>query len=102
VTGTSSNSATASKLEIGDSLRFVKDRTISQSLGQPASDATPCGGARLRAARRSLADARNPAAQYGTSRSCTLARSLDRHAPPESLSIRPVSANVSVSAPDRN
>ncbi len=55
----------------------------------------------LEAARFGAQSARNPAAQYGTSRSWTLSRSLERQAPPDSLSMRPVSANVSVSAPDR-
>src|SRR5512137_693473 len=53
------------------------------------------------AARFGAQSARKPAAQYGTSRSWTLSRSLERQAPPDNLSMRPVSANVSVSAPER-
>ena len=45
--------------------------------------------------------ARKPAAQNGTSRSWTVSRSLALQTPPDSLSMRPVSANVSVSAPER-
>jgi hypothetical protein len=45
--------------------------------------------------------AQNPAAQYGTRRSWTPSSSLERQAPPDGLSMRPVSAIVSVSALDR-